>query len=247
MNYSLIIPARYESSRLPGKPLVLIDGKPMLVRTWEQCVKGCDESRVYVATDDERVESLCREHGIQVMMTSPDCLTGTDRIAECADRLDSEVFLNVQGDEPVFNPKDIENLISAAQRFPGKVINGYCDLREEGEYRSSQVPKVVFAESGRLLYMSRGTIPANKAGEFIKGWRQVCAYAFPREALADFARQKKKTPLEAMEDIEILRFLEIGYEVKMIRMSDESIPVDYPEDVEKVERRLSARRRRDRR
>lgn len=242
MNFSLIIPARYESSRLPGKPLVLINGKPMLVRTWEQCVKACDKTRVYVATDDERVESLCRDNGIQVMMTSSDCLTGTDRIAECAERLDSEVFLNVQGDEPVFNPEDIKNLISAAKRFPEDVINGYCDLQEESEYRSPQIPKVVFGDSGRLLYMSRGNIPANKAGKFVKGWRQVCAYSFPREALTHFARQKTKTPLEAIEDIEILRFLELGYQVKMIRMSDESIPVDYPEDVEKVGRRLAARR-----
>lgn len=240
MNYSLIIPARYDSSRLPGKPLVLIEGRPIIVRTWQQCIKACDPALIYVATDDERVEGVCREHGIQVLITSSECLTGTDRIAECAQQLDADLFIDVQGDEPVFNPEDISSLISAAKRWPGTVINGYCDLKTDEEYYSTQVPKVVFTESGRLIYMSRGTIPGNIAGKRIKGWRQVCAYSFPREALMRFAEQKNKTPLEAIEDIEILRFLELGFEVKMIRMSDESIPVDYPEDVDKVERRLTA-------
>lgn len=241
MRYSLIIPARYESSRLPGKPLVMIGGKPMIVRTWEQCAKACDPSLIHVATDDERVEAVCRENGIEVIMTSPECLTGTDRVAECASQLDSDFFVNVQGDEPVFDPEDIRNLISAARRYPGEIINGYCDIETREEFFSTQVPKVVFADSGRLLYMTRGNIPGNKSGTFVKGWRQVCAYSFPRDALLLFAERDCKTPLEAMEDIEILRFLELGFEVKMIRMSDESIPVDYPEDVKKVERRLSQR------
>lgn len=242
MNFSLIIPARYESSRLPGKPLIMIDGKPMLLRTWEQCVQACEPDVVYVATDDERVQALCQEHGMQVVMTSPHCLTGTDRVAECARTLDSDVFVNVQGDEPVFNPDDVRDLVAAAERFPGEVINGYCDLVDEYEYRSTQVPKVVLNEHGRLLYMSRGNIPASKSGEFVKGWRQVCAYAFPREALERFSECEAKTPLESMEDIEILRFLELGFEVRMIRMSESSIPVDYSEDIAKVEKRLRAGR-----
>ncbi len=238
MTYSIIIPARYQSTRLPGKPLVSIGGKPMIVRTWEQCVQASPPETVYVATDDQRVEQACREHGIQVLMTSDSCLTGTDRVAECAGQLDSDIFINVQGDEPLFSPGDIKALIQAAQEQPETVINGYCPLNSEEPYNSRQVPKVVFDQKERLLYMSRGPIPSSKKGAFQAGWRQICAYSFPRRALEAFSERGEKTPLEALEDIEILRFLEMGIPVQMIPMSDVSIPVDHPEDVKKVEQRL---------
>jgi 3-deoxy-manno-octulosonate cytidylyltransferase (CMP-KDO synthetase) len=235
MNYSIIIPARYESTRLPGKPLVDIAGKPMIIRTWEQCVKAASPEDIYVATDDERVESVCKAHGAQVIMTSVDCLTGTDRVAECAESLDSDLFINVQGDEPIFNPGDIRNLIHAALEKPDTIINGYAPIETEEEHLSPSVPKVVVGESGNLLYMSRAPIPGNKKQEFVVGWRQICAYSFPRAALKAFASYPGRTPLEDIEDIEILRFLELGFPVQMIEMTDMSIPVDNPEDVAKVE------------
>lgn len=240
MKYSIVIPARYKSTRLPGKPLSLICGKPMIVHTWEQCVKAVDPNLVYVATEDERVSKVCIEHDIQVIMTSDKCLTGTDRVAECAKQLDSDVFINVQGDEPLFNPDDIKVLVDEALKNPDVVLNGYCQFNSEEEYNSTQVPKVVFDISGRLLYMSRGPIPSNKEGSFQHGWRQICAYSFPRKALSVFAQQELKTPLEAIEDIEILRFLELGIEVRMVEMSDASISVDNPEDIIKVEKRFSS-------
>lgn len=238
IDYSIVIPARYESSRFPGKPLADIAGKPMIVRTWEQCANVSDASRVYVATDDARVERVCTRFGISVIMTPGDCLTGTDRVAACSDVLDSEVVINVQGDEPIFNPRDVHVLIDAVSRFPGEVLNGYCPISTEEEYLSRKVPKVVFAPDNRLLYMSRGPVPSNKNGTFGFAWRQVCAYAFPRESLKRFAAEGRKTPLEESEDIEILRFLELGIPVRMVPMSDHSIPVDFPEDVQKVEKRL---------
>jgi 3-deoxy-manno-octulosonate cytidylyltransferase (CMP-KDO synthetase) len=234
MKYAVIIPARYESSRLPGKPLIDLDGVPMVVRTWRQCIKECPMDRVYVATDHERIKTVCEHFGIQVVMTSPNCLTGTDRVAECAISIDADVFINVQGDEPIFNPNDITELIKSSLQYPGEVINGYCEITDEKQFRSSSIPKVVIRMDGRLLYMSRVGIPTSKTHEYIKGWRQVCAYAFPRSALVAFASSPKKTMLEEIEDIEILRFLELGFEVRMIRMSQDSIAVDLPEDVEKV-------------
>lgn len=243
MKYVVVIPARYESSRLPGKPLVSLCGVPMIVRTYRQCIQAVDPELVYVATDDERIRTVCEAEGIRVVMTSSSCLTGTDRVAELALQVEADVYINVQGDEPVFNPDDLQVLVETALVRPDDVINGYCPIREEGHFRSTSTPKVVMRPDGRLLYMSRANIPSNKQNSFETGWRQVCAYAFPRAALLAFAAQEGKTPLEAIEDIEILRFLELGWEVRMIPMSDSSIAVDNPEDVARAEAAIRLRTR----
>jgi 3-deoxy-manno-octulosonate cytidylyltransferase (CMP-KDO synthetase) len=235
MNYCVIIPARYQSSRLPGKPLIDLCGIPMVVRTYQQCIKVCHPEKVYVATDDERIKETCELNGIQVIMTSSNCLTGTDRIAECAKYIDADVFINVQGDEPLFNPKDLEFLISKVKKYPGEILNGYCEITDENLFRSGSIPKVVFRPDGRLLFMSRAPIPSNKEHGFEKAWRQVCAYAFPREALKDFTTVSEKTKLESIEDIEILRFLELGWEVRMVELSSDSVAVDTPDDIQRVE------------
>lgn len=235
MNYCVIIPARYQSSRLPGKPLVDLCGLPMIVRTYQQCIKACSPEKVYVATDDKRIREVCESNKIQVIMTSSDCLTGTDRIAECAKYIDADIYINVQGDEPLFNPNDLELLISSIEKYPGEVLNGFCKIKNEHLFRSGSIPKVVFRPDGRLLYMSRAPIPSNKEQGFEKAWRQVCAYAFPKQALEDFSSVTEKTKLESMEDIEILRFLELGWEVRMIELSSDSIAVDTPEDIQRVE------------
>lgn len=240
-HYAVIIPARYQSSRLPGKPLVPLNGVPMIVRTYRQCLKACPAERIHVATDDDRIREVCEQHGISVLMTSSLCLTGTDRLAECAQQLDADIFINVQGDEPVFNPDDLRRMIEACGQWPGEVLNGYCAIEEEAQFRSTSTPKVVLRPDGRLLYMSRATIPGTKSNEFVRGWRQVCLYAFPRESLAAFAACDSKTPLESLEDIEILRLLELGWEVRMLELSQDSIAVDNPEDVAAAEAAILAR------
>ncbi|MBG7179726.1 3-deoxy-manno-octulosonate cytidylyltransferase [Pseudomonas aeruginosa] len=234
MKYAVVIPARHASTRLPGKPLLDLCGVPMIVRTYRQCIQAVDAEHVLVATDDERIRAVCEGEGIRTFMTSSRCLTGTDRVAEVAGRVSAEIFINVQGDEPLFNPDDLRKLIDAAQASPEAIINGYCGIADETTFRNPSVPKVVFRPDGRLLYMSRAAIPTTKQGEFSRAWRQVCVYAFPREALRAFAARPTKTSLEEVEDIEILRFLELGWEVKMIEMSDQSISVDNLEDVERV-------------
>ena len=238
MRYVVVIPARYQSTRLPGKPLVDLCGVPMVVRTYRQCLEAVEAKNIYVATDDERIADECRRYDVQVVMTSEDCLTGTDRIAEVAKSIKVDTYINVQGDEPVFNPKDIIQLIDEAAKHPDDIINGYCAISAAEDHASGSVPKVVMRPDGRLLYMSRAPIPTTKKHEFVKAWRQVCAYAFPRAALEAFSSSAGKTQLEKIEDIEILRFLELGFEVRMIEMSDDSIAVDNPEDVAKVEARL---------
>ncbi|MBT2642211.1 3-deoxy-manno-octulosonate cytidylyltransferase [Bacillus sp. ISL-41] len=238
MKYCVIIPARYQSTRLPGKPLIDICGIPMIIRTYQQCIKACPAEMVYVATDDERIKELCEKDGIQVIMTSNDCLTGTDRIAECTRYIDADIFINVQGDEPIFNPEDLKRVISNLFKYPGEILNGYCEIGDEQLFRSGSIPKVVFRPDGRLLYMSRSSIPTNKILGYEKAWRQVCVYAFPRKALEEFASVSEKTILEKIEDIEILRFLELGWEVRMIKLSSASIAVDNPEDIKRVEESL---------
>jgi 3-deoxy-manno-octulosonate cytidylyltransferase (CMP-KDO synthetase) len=234
MDYIVIIPARYASSRLPGKPLIDIKGKSLLQRTYLQCLKAVPSEKLYVATDDQRIVDHCNQHGIQSVITSPECLTGTDRIAEVAKLIKVDYYINVQGDEPLINPADIKKVIDAVNQYPGEVINGFAPILNAEDYFSLSVPKVVCRPDGRLLYMSRSPIPGNKKSEFIKSWRQVCVYAFPRQSLFQYVELGKKTELEEMEDLEIIRFLELGYEVRMLPLSTDSIAVDTPSDVEKV-------------
>ncbi|WP_256003308.1 3-deoxy-manno-octulosonate cytidylyltransferase [Pedobacter deserti] len=240
MSYIVVIPARYKSTRFPGKPLTDILGKSMLLRTYEQCIKAVDSKKVYVATEDERIVDHCNQHNMQVILTSDECLTGTDRIAEVAKEIKVDYYINVQGDEPLFNPDDIVKVISFLDTYPGEILNGYCSITDPKQYTSVSVPKVVFRPNGKLLYMSRSPIPGNKQATFAKAWRQVCIYAFPFDALESFSSCDRKTELEQEEDIEILRFLELDYEVRMIELSSESIAVDNPEDVNDVIHKLEA-------
>ena len=238
INFVIVIPARYASGRFPGKPLVDINGLPMIIRTYNQCLKATNKKKIFVATDDLRIKDLCQSKNINVVMTSKKCLTGTDRIADFAKKIKADVYINVQGDEPIFNPLDIKNLIKETKKYPNDIINGYTKIKDEKQFRSGNVPKVVFRKDGRLLYMSRSPIPATKKQKFISAWRQVCAYALPKKALKKFSHNKKKAPLEKIEDIEILRFLELGLEVRMLKMSNMSIPVDVKSDLEKVKKFL---------
>jgi 3-deoxy-manno-octulosonate cytidylyltransferase (CMP-KDO synthetase) len=222
--------------------MIPIAGIPMIERTFRRCALGYPAERIWVATDDERIADHCRKAGIQSAMTSTSCLTGTDRLAEFAQQVSADYYINVQGDEPLFNPDDVARFVDNIQRFPGTVLNGYCAIEDEAMFFDPSMPKVVFDQNQRLLYMSRGAIPISKALQFSKAWRQVCIYAFPKEALLAFAAHGRKTPLEQIEDIEILRFVELGYQVQMVETSSESVPVDHPHDVEKVERILQALR-----
>lgn len=233
-----VIPARYASSRFPGKPLVDILGTSLVLRVWERTVGALPATDVYVATDDERIAEHCREHGAQVVMTSSSCLTGTDRVFEASQQIDADRFVNVQGDEPLVDPDDIRRVIAAADDRPDAVVNAMCPIVAEDDFRSVNVPHVAAAPDGRLLYMSRAAIPTTKELAFAWGWRQVCIYAFPRDALAAFAATGVKTPLEALEDIEILRFLELGVPVHMVSLESVSIAVDVPSDVARVEAAL---------
>ena len=234
MKFIVVIPARYKSKRLPGKPLAKIGGLPMIVRTYNQCRKVVRKDNIIVATDSVKIKKVCNEYKINSIITSSKCLTGTDRVAEVAKKINCSFYINVQGDEPFFNPNDLKKLINIAKKQPNEIINGYAEIEDKKLFFSSSIPKVVFDRKEYLLYMSRGPIPSNKKFVFKKAWRQICAYSFPKKALSDFTKIKNKTPIESLEDIEILRFLEQGYRVKMIKMSNKSLAVDNNEDLEKA-------------
>lgn len=239
MNAAIVIPARFQSTRFPGKPLAMIAGRPMLDRVHERCAAAVGGERVFVATDSDTIRTHCERSGFRCVMTAESCLTGTDRVHEAGASIDADILINVQGDEPMIDPKDILAVIDESRRSPGVVINAMCPITDEADYRSVNVPKVIASPEGRLLYMSRAPIPASKDARFHGAMRQVCVYAFPRAALAAFASAPRKSPAEAIEDIEILRFLEMGIEVRMIEVSGASLAVDVPGDVAKVEAALS--------
>ncbi|MDA9287095.1 3-deoxy-manno-octulosonate cytidylyltransferase [Schleiferiaceae bacterium] len=238
IDYIVVIPARYNSTRLPGKPLIDIAGKPMIQRVFEQCTKVVDSNLVYIATDDDRIRRTCESFGAKVVITSSDCLTGTDRVAEVSKMINAHYYINVQGDEPLFNSADIKLLVDHINFEEDEILMGYSSIHSKADFENRAIPKMIFSEQKQLLYMSRSPIPGNKKDEFAGAWRQVCAYAYPKTALEVFSSVNSKTPIEEIEDLEMLRFLEKGVSIKVIEMSSESIAVDYPEDIEKVLKRL---------
>ena len=239
-DFAIVIPARYKSSRFPGKPLAEIAGKPMIQHVWERCIEALDPKDVFVATDDDRIRQACEGFGASVLMTSDRCLTGTDRVAEAASQLTHSFIVNVQGDEPMIHAQDILTVAEAFRNGGGSVVNAMAPISDEREYWSPNVPKVVVGPKGRLQYMSRAPIPANKSKTFERAWKQVCIYAFSRKHLSQFSAATEKGPIEAIEDIEILRFIDLDIEVSLVELESTSMAVDTPEDLEMVVRALSA-------
>jgi 3-deoxy-manno-octulosonate cytidylyltransferase (CMP-KDO synthetase) len=236
-----VIPARYASTRYPGKPLVPLLGQPMLLWVADVCAEALGAKNVIIATDDSRIRTVASDAGFHVEMTSDRALTGTDRIAEVANRLATDVILNVQGDEPLLDPGDLLRIAQVKAAHPELVVNGYCPLGPDEDPTNTNLPKVVIDRDERLLYMSRCAVPGTKRGEpdpAVTYLKQVCIYGFSPADLRLFKSVPTKGPLEAAEDIEILRFLELGQRVRMVRTSTASLAVDTPDDVAKVEEAL---------
>ncbi|RBW48122.1 3-deoxy-manno-octulosonate cytidylyltransferase [Marinobacter sp. F3R11] len=243
MRSVVLIPARYASSRYPGKPLVNLIGKPMVIWVAELSAQAVGAEHVYVATDDHRIADVVNAAGFQTVMTSPEALTGTDRLAEAAEQIDADVFINVQGDEPLVMPEDILRIRDAKLADMGSVINGFSWISGQEDVHSVNIPKVITTENNQLIYISRMALPGFKdsknAPQAYK--KQVCIYGFSKPQLAAFKRFGRKSLLEKSEDIEILRFLELGVPIKMIETRPGSLAVDVPEDVPGVEAVLRER------
>jgi len=235
---AVIIPARFKSSRFPGKPLAKIKGKEMIIWVAEIAEKAAGKENVYIATENEEIVDVVKNWGYKVVLTSDDCLTGTDRVAQAALEVDADIIINIQGDEPMLDPSDIKKVIQAKIENPRHVINCYAYLDSTEEVTDKKIPKVITNLNDELIYSSRNPIPGTKTGNGKKPKKQVCIYAFTREELKEFTKDNQKTPLEFEEDIEILRFVEKGFRVKMIELSGSTYAVDFPEDIKIVESRL---------
>lgn len=235
-----LIPARYASTRYPGKPLVELLGKPMILWVAELSARALGKENVYVATEDRRIANVVESAGFQAIMTGDDALTGTDRLAEAATKIEADIFINVQGDEPLVNPEDILKVRDAKACTPGQVINGFSWISDEEDPHSVNIPKVITNESNGLVYMSRIPLPGFKDSKNAppRYKKQVCIYGFTRDELLAFRNFGRKSELEHSEDIEILRFLELGIPVQMVETRPGSLAVDTPEDVAGVERAL---------
>ena len=243
MRAVVVIPARYKSSRFHGKPLVLLLGKPMIRWVAEIAEKAVGVESVYVATDDRRIQEVVVNAGYQALMTSENALTGTDRVAEAAKLVEADIYVNVQGDEPLLSWRDIVRVIDAKKNNMDKVINCFSLIRKKEEADNRNIPKIITTENSRFVYASRCPLPAGKNAKLIPESykKQVCIYAYTKEELDTFRKFGRKSQLEFYEDIEILRFLEFDKEVLMIEVEAGSIAVDVPEDVGAVELKLSGR------
>lgn len=238
-NFLIVIPARYNSSRFPGKPLALIKSKSMLQMVWERCIKVAGNKNVIIATDDNRIANHCKEKKMKFLLTSKKCLTGTDRVIEISRKIKRNFYINVQGDEPLVKTYDIKKIINESIKSPSFIINGMSKIKKEEDFRNVNIPKLVVQKNNDLLFISRAPIPTNKKNSFTNAYKQVCIYSFPSSVLRSKKIYNKKTELEKIEDIEILRFLELGYKIKMVNVSENSIAVDTPTDLKKVVRYLN--------
>ena len=239
MKACVIIPARYKSSRFPGKPLVKLNGKEMILWVAATCSKALGISNVFIATDDNRIVKICSKNGFNTILTDSDLLTGTDRVAQASKNLDYDIFVNVQGDEPLIEPLDILRSIDLKKKHPESVINSYCLINKFDNVDNKNIPKVAITENSNLIYISRASIPRPKKNNSkIIYKKQVCIYSYNRRELNNFLNYGKKSIIEEIEDIEILRFFELGINIKMFEASKSSLAVDVPEDVEKVENEL---------
>lgn len=231
--FIVIIPARLKSTRLPNKPIKLINKKPLIYWTWKNCTKAVHKDLIYVATDNIKIHNVCKKYDIQSIDTSSNHLTGTDRIAEASLKIQTDMIINLQGDEPFIRPIDIKNFINFALKNKKVVTNAYAVINDIKKSNNKNIPKLVINKYEDLIYMSRSPIPGSKnINSKITFYKQVCMYGFPKKILKKiYGIHKKKTNLENFEDIEILRVIENGYKVKMLQVKDNKIAIDTLSDL----------------
>jgi 3-deoxy-manno-octulosonate cytidylyltransferase (CMP-KDO synthetase) len=236
MNSIAIIPARYESSRFQGKPLQNICGKLMIERVYLQAKKVIEFNKVYVATDDDRINAACIERSIPCVMTSTKHKTGTDRIGEVAEKVPADIYVNIQGDEPLIEPETIRAAIMPLMEDPYssiQVTNLMTRIREPVDLINVTIPKVIASRDGRGIFLTRSAAPFPKGNINANYYKQVCVYGFRPEALQFYCRSPRGQ-VESIEDIEILRFIESGYHVQYVEVDSNTIAVDTPNDLERV-------------
>jgi 3-deoxy-D-manno-octulosonate cytidylyltransferase len=229
-----VIPSRYRSVRFPGKALADLRGKPLIQHVYERCRKARTLTRLLVATDDERILAAVKDFGGEAMLTSPDHPSGTDRLAEVARKLPASIYVNIQGDEPLVDPRDIDALVTSIQSDEGVEMATLCRLMADvQDIESPHVVKVVRNAVGAALYFSRAPIPYSQSCRGARFLRHLGLYAYRRDILIAIAETPPGT-LEKAENLEQLRVLEMGRGIKVLDSVGDSIGVDTPEDLERV-------------
>ena len=230
-----VIPARYSSTRLPGKPLKDICGKPMICRVFERASRAASVAEVIVATDDERIFQAVEKNSGRAMMTRTDHKTGTDRLAEVAAKFpDADVVVNVQGDEPLIEPSLIDELVAEFARDDKlQMATVATELTDADEMQNPNNVKVVVDRNSNALYFSRSLIPFPRNAGKSPVYKHIGIYAYRRQFLIDYAAMQP-TPLEQTESLEQLRALENGFKIRVIKSSCRFIGVDTAEDLQLV-------------
>ena len=228
-----VIPARLASTRLPRKVLRTIAGRPMLAWVFE-AAQACPQlDRLVVATDSEEVAKLCRQHGWPVLLTSPDLPSGTDRVHDVAQQVEADIYVNIQGDEPLLKPEHLTTLLRPLRQAQVEVSTLKVLCSDENIQNPNAV-KVVTAMDGRALYFSRATIPYDRDGAAPKYWKHIGLYAYRRSALQRFTALAPSL-LEQTERLEQLRFLENGIAVYVEATEFDTVGVDTEDDLQRVE------------
>ncbi len=249
----IVIPARYQSQRFPGKPLADLNGKPMIQHVWERAMKTKNHGRVIVATDDNRIADCVRGFGAEVHMTSSSHQTGTERVAEVAEKLDSEMVVNLQGDLPVFLPEVLDDLLEISAdlivRDLAKLITVKSEILSKEEIFSPNTVKVVTDCKDRALYFSRSPIPYIQPGELdlaslpFKFYKHYGIYIYKKDFLLQISKAPEG-PLEKAEKLEQLRVLELGNHVSVVDIKPKSAnffwEVNTPEDLSKAREMVSS-------
>jgi 3-deoxy-manno-octulosonate cytidylyltransferase (CMP-KDO synthetase) len=239
MTVLAILPARYGSTRFPGKPLTPIAGKSMIQHVWERTRLAKNVDAVVIATDDERILNACEAFGAEVEMTAMDHPTGTDRLAEVAARHDHDVIVNVQGDEPLIEGFVIDAAIEALLRDDRAAMSTIVHRAEPEAFEDPNRVKVVVDSAGFALYFSRAPIPFRRKDMGIAPLQHVGLYTYRKDFLLEFVKLER-SPAEQTEELEQLRALENGYRIRAAEIEGwTSIPVDVPEDVPIVEAALA--------
>lgn len=237
----IVIPARYGSTRLPGKPLVALAGTSMIQRVYERAKLSKMATRVIVATDDERIVKAVEGFGGEARMTRSEHRTGTERVAEVAAHTDGQVFVNVQGDEPLLDPMVVDSAIKALLEEPAASIATVATpIKIPGDIMDPNIVKTVLDFDDNALYFSRAPIPwVRDTGSKVQArhLKHLGLYVFQRDALLEYPTLPQGT-LEKIEQLEQLRWLENGWKIRVAEVEHDSVSVDVPEDVARVEKLL---------
>lgn len=239
MNALAVIPARYASTRLPGKPLLPVAGVPLVLRVLEQVQKCSGVDRIIVATDDQRIADVVENAGAEALLTPPELPSGGDRVAWVSERIPSKIVLNIQVDDPLVGPDMIDPLIAALSDEGTALALLAKRIENEREIESPNIVKMVFDKNQRALYFSRSPIPYPRTSGAAY-YKHIGPYAWKREFLLQFSGWNQ-TPLEKSESLEMLRVLENGYSIRCIPVGRDTIEIDTLEDVAACEALLSGR------